>query len=168
MILPDFCYNKVNTKTKNLNMIKMSTFTIWILLSLSIVFIFSWWISEVFSAEEPATTNQQENSSSYRCWWKNASDCSYQLNDIFGGEKWPSKDNKLEDIVSKVIRFIAVSASWVAVLCIIIWGYMVMIPSDEKRAATWKTLIVHTIIWIMIVYWAYAIITVVQSVIYSF
>lgn len=107
--------------------------------------------------------------SSYQCEdWKSASECKYQLRDIFQDKTWSSSSTTLQNITSSIIKLITTSAAAIAVLCIIIWWYMVMMPWDAKQSAKWKTIIINTIIWIMIIYWAYAIISFVQSILYSF
>lgn len=119
-------------------------------------------------SENSNPSSKSKDTSSYLCNWDKASECTYNLNDIFWSQKWSSPNTTIQGIISNIIKFITVSAWWLAILCIIIWWYIVMIPWDEKRVSKWKSIIIDSIIWIMVIWSAYAIISIVQSFIYSF
>ena len=96
-------------------------------------------------------------------------DKTFNLTEIFVDSNPVLKSPKsLEEIISDIVDFIVIIIWALGILWIIVWGFMVMVSGSSDLAKQWKMTILYSILWIFFTLWSYALIKLVQILVFSF
>ncbi len=137
----------------------MKIFALFLLSFFSIFsYVNAWWISDVFEDTNPKTPYCQDDECSLE---SGITVMKAWINDI-------EKDRKASVYIQDIIKYLLWFVTLVAVIYIIYSGFQIMISagSDDKVKKS-KTTIFHVLVWIILIWLAYSIVTFLMNVLNS-
>lgn len=90
-------------------------------------------------------------------WLNNVNAVDYGLNKV-RQNTWSteSADQAVQTLLTNILQFLGV----VAVLFIVYAGFLILTAGwDEEKTKKWKTIIVQAVIWIIVIFLAYSIVS---------
>lgn len=137
----------------------MRIFSIFLLSFFSLVsYVNASWLQDVFQDTNPKTPYCQDGECSLSNGIK---DMHAWINDI-------EKDRKASTYIQDIIKYLLWFITLVAVIYIIYAGFQIMISAGaEDKVKKSKTTIFHVLIWIVVIWLSYSIVTFIMNVLNS-
>ena len=147
----------------------------YIILLVMTIFFFFWTKWVVFASLKliPSTTlstppsNDTSDTSDTSDSTDSVKNFTFDLNPMFNDNKIITEPPTLEKIVGRFINFLVAIVSALAVLGIIVWGFMVMFAWTGDLQKQWLRTILYSIYWIGITMGSYALVKLVQILVFS-